>query len=74
MLLVVLNSTDLLEFILVLFSKFKLVQCLAKQAFLRNLKWLSRVVSESRLAHHDVIRCGSRLVRPVITTVTVLTI
>ena len=70
-LLVVLNSTYLLQFVPLLLSEFKFVQGLPKQAFLGNLERLTRVISEPRLALHHVLRCCCGDVPPLVNTVSV---
>ena len=70
-LLVVLNSTYLLQFVPLLLSEFKFVQGLPKQALLGNLERLARVMREARLAHNHVLRCCCGLVRPLIIAVSV---
>ena len=69
-LLVVFDTTDLLETILIEISKFKLVQGLTEDAFLGDFKRLTRVVSEARSAH-QISRCR-RFISIVVEAITVL--
>ena len=71
MLIVVLNSTYLLQFVPLLLSEFKFVQGLPKQAVLRNLERLAWVISEPRLALHHVLRSCCSDVRPLVNAVSV---
>ena len=71
MLIVILNSTYLLQFVPLLLSEFKFVQGLPKQAILRNPERLAWVISEPRLALHHVLRGCCSDVRPLVNAVSV---